>query len=195
MRAQWLRSFARWSVGVVGASLVLATQISPEQATSNLAAWAQWFGLGRIPDWLATTRIDTYAAIVGALMAASAAVLGARRLVRSKRAEVKAPALAIPDWLQIGRELEERVRRGHAILMTPRPIRVTQVEHWLSETRPIVAKCGEQERSLFDSVLPNLPNTLNEDCGPYLDRYIGKLRLIMGRAYARAEGRNQAAAG
>lgn len=86
-----------WLSGGAGTLLVLAAQIPPEQATSNLAAWARVFGLDQIPEWLASAQIDAYATILGALLALTTTVLALSLYsgVRKTRAMVREMMRAI----------------------------------------------------------------------------------------------------
>jgi hypothetical protein len=60
--------FNKWVIGALGTLLVLAAQISPEQATSNLSAWVQFFGIDKTPSFLETPSADTWAMTIGFML-------------------------------------------------------------------------------------------------------------------------------
>lgn len=60
-----IKSFLGWTVGAAGGVLTLAAQTKPEDAISNLGAWAGRIGLRDLP---LPANIDMWATIIGILM-------------------------------------------------------------------------------------------------------------------------------
>lgn len=60
--------FNKWVIGALGTLLVLAAQISPEQTTSNLSAWVQFFGIDKTPSFLESPSADTWAMTIGFML-------------------------------------------------------------------------------------------------------------------------------
>ncbi|MDV2495487.1 MAG: hypothetical protein RX316_04665 [bacterium] len=48
--------------------MTLAATIKPEDAISNLAAWAKYIGISKIPSWLATKTADMWAIVIGGIL-------------------------------------------------------------------------------------------------------------------------------
>lgn len=60
--------FNKWVIGALGTLLVLAAQISPEQVTSNLSAWVQFFGINKTPGFLESPSADAWATTIGFML-------------------------------------------------------------------------------------------------------------------------------
>ena len=52
--------FLKWLAGAVGAILMFATSVSPEEAGSKLAAWAKFLGWENPSHWLLLSSVDTW---------------------------------------------------------------------------------------------------------------------------------------
>ena len=87
-----LRRLASWAIGVVGAMIAIAAQVSPEIATTNLSGWAKIVGLKGLADSLPAwaDSAGTFAGIVLILAALSLALLMRHR--RKRRPNVKIEA-------------------------------------------------------------------------------------------------------
>jgi len=55
----------------IGGLIMAAAGVSPEEAISNLAAWAKAFGVESPPSWLVSTNIDSYAQVFGFVILAT----------------------------------------------------------------------------------------------------------------------------
>lgn len=173
-----------WLIGTIGGLLIFLAQVPPEHAAHSLAAWAKLLGLENAA-WLRSPITDSYATVVGLILASVSLLILMSALMHRRRHRTLALTKAGESQLQLARELEACVRRGQAILASSRSILVTQVEAWLEEARPLVARCSESERSMFETIVPFPPGSLSEDARPQLEIYVQKLRLIMGRAFDR----------
>ena len=60
--------YIKWFFVVFGPLLMLATQISPETATSNLSAWAQYLGLDKAAELLAAPSVDSWGMTIGVIL-------------------------------------------------------------------------------------------------------------------------------
>jgi hypothetical protein len=45
-------------LGMVLPLMIGAASVKPDDAVSNLAEWARWFGFHQVPDWLASPSVD-----------------------------------------------------------------------------------------------------------------------------------------
>lgn len=57
-------------VGGVSAMTGIALQVKPEDAVSNLSLWLEFFGVDRVPRFLANTQADTWGTAIGLALAA-----------------------------------------------------------------------------------------------------------------------------
>lgn len=55
-------------IAAIGGLIMAAASVSPENAVSNLAAWAKSLGVNDIPPWLVTPSTDNWGFIVGAVI-------------------------------------------------------------------------------------------------------------------------------
>jgi hypothetical protein len=57
------------AIGGVSAMTGIALQVKPEDAVSNLSLWLHFFGVDRVPNFLATTQADTWGTAIGLAIA------------------------------------------------------------------------------------------------------------------------------
>jgi len=57
-----------WVFAGLGALLIAAAEISPEQAVSNLSGWAIFLGISDVPGWLASDSADTWGMVIGIIV-------------------------------------------------------------------------------------------------------------------------------
>lgn len=64
MAPAW-RKWLGWILSGVGSAVIAASQVSVEQATSNLSGWLELLGLQQLPPVIANVPVDSWATIIG----------------------------------------------------------------------------------------------------------------------------------
>ena len=82
------------ALGVGGAAVTVLAQTKPEEAISNIAAWAKLVGLEHMPSFLMTPRIDLLATVSGLCVVALALFMWRRQVVRVHHKEFLAQSKA-----------------------------------------------------------------------------------------------------
>jgi hypothetical protein len=118
---EWLKALP---LGLGLPAVIGAASVKPEDAASNLAAWAHFLGFEHTPAWLSNPAID-HRAIIGSLAvgAAYAFVVWGIPAIRRRRASAatgQAPLPAVAERLQIltGTEDDFETRRPAGLYMT-----------------------------------------------------------------------------
>lgn len=148
----------------VGLPVVIgAASVKPEDAVSNLAAWAHVFGVSNVPDWLASPAADHRAIIAAVIISAIyvTAVWGIP-LVRVYRLKES----------QIRNTLDELYQRSDRLfkrlILMPRDISQEQyqelqkeIDDWSRQTENYVRKhLGARAASKFIEMLPDDISTM-----------------------------------
>lgn len=118
-------------VGGVSAMTGIALQVKPEDAVSNLSLWLEFFGVNRVPNFLATTQADTWGTAIGFAVAILSFVVWWRKRSRS----AKSPTGV---WLM-----------GHGL----DHLKVSAVESPATETKSFPTPKMKRERSAFEKLL------------------------------------------
>jgi uncharacterized membrane protein YccC len=162
-------------------------------AGSSLTWWLQ--GGGQVVSTISKSFIGGALAIVlvFVLLLSWNFVAAPYRLWRAEKvasAAFTAAQTQKQSQAEIGRELEAHVRRAEKLLdsKTGAVLQNTFL-NWFDNALASVAKCGDQERSLFESFrsLSRNPDYFYAGERQRLVDALAKLRLIMARAYARSE--------
>ena len=86
-----------WGLTATGGLLMAASGVGPEQAFSNLSAWAVVLGIESVPEWLTSKEVDKAALIIGLIvfMVAFGLLVWQRYRRDPKRAILIAPLILI----------------------------------------------------------------------------------------------------
>lgn len=60
----WFRS----TLGFIGAVMIFTAEISPDEVTSNYAAWAKKLGIDEVPAFLVDPSVDTWGLVIGCIL-------------------------------------------------------------------------------------------------------------------------------
>jgi hypothetical protein len=85
------------ALGVGGAAMTVLAQTKPEEAISNIAAWAKLVGLEHMPSFLMTPRIDQAATVLGLCVLVLALIMWRRQVVHVHHMELAAQSRATPS--------------------------------------------------------------------------------------------------